>query len=258
MSPNQSQDDIQNQIRTLIQYIQNQAQATQNPNQNPMQTNGINGGNINPLNPAPASQVNIGDLFNPHAVNPTPASQVNNTSFDLIDLVYALNGNAVNPAYDYPASQVNPINQPPIDPANLFNGGPVGPINLAPATTTSGGPNPDSPAAATITNTNMNAVLNGNNAITYFHTHLNAIPVQDTLGQRSLVLSGLRFQDPGDWHVYIQLVHDDGQVHGQVPGWWIDAGVVKVHMVGNGNGADGHGPGLDQIGTGPYLCEYLA
>ncbi|KAK3948652.1 hypothetical protein QBC32DRAFT_380631 [Pseudoneurospora amorphoporcata] len=231
MSPNQSQDDIQNQIRTLIQYIQNQAQATQN--HNPIQTNGINGN----TNPAPARQVNMGDLFNP--VN----RQVNN-SFDLIDLVTALNGNAVNPAYMYPASQVNPVNnQAPIDPANLFNGGPVGPINLAPA--------------AAITNT-TNAVLNGNNAITYFHTHLNAIPVQDTLGQRSLVLSGLRFQDPGDWHVYIQLVHThdmDGQV--EVPGWWIDAGVVKVVHVRNGAQADGHGPGLglDQIGTGPYLSS---
>ncbi|CCC14314.1 unnamed protein product [Sordaria macrospora k-hell] len=196
-------------------YIQNQAQAQ----------------NINAfinacVDPPSARQLNRVDLFNPVDVNPVDPAPGDVITFDLADLI---NGwNAVNRA---PASQVNfplngnpatPVNLAPIDPANLFNGGPVNGLN---------------PPSA--------VVVNGDAAVIYFHTRLNAIPVEDTLGQRSLVLSGLRFQDAGDWHVYIQLVRDGASV------WWFDAGVIKV-IDTNTNGV---GPCLDEIGTGPLLCK---
>nr|CAD11432.1 hypothetical protein [Neurospora crassa] len=81
-----------------------------------------------------------------------------------------------------------------------------------------------------ITNCTTNANANLNTSTTLpappiqvtLHVHLTSIPVQDTLGQQSLVLSGLRFQDAGDWRVYIYAARNERVV------WSIDAGVVKV------------------------------
>ncbi|KHE79364.1 hypothetical protein GE21DRAFT_1266723 [Neurospora crassa] len=76
--------------------------------------------------------------------------------------------------------------------------------------------------------TNANANLNTSTTLpappiqVTLHVHLTSIPVQDTLGQQSLVLSGLRFQDAGDWRVYIYAARNERVV------WSIDAGVVKV------------------------------
>ncbi|KAJ4380392.1 hypothetical protein N0V85_008769 [Neurospora sp. IMI 360204] len=76
------------------------------------------------------------------------------------------------------------------------------------------------------------------------HVYLTALPVLDALGHRSLVLSGLRFQDAGDWHVWICGVRNE------LVAWSIDAGVVKVV---NPETWDGMNAGF---GRGPELCKY--
>lgn len=141
----------------------------------------------------------------------------------------------------------------------MANINPVNPVNPAPATV----PNATSTTAIANTNGITHGIINGiTNGITNanantstilpappiqmtLHVYLTSIPVQDALGQQSLVLSGLRFQDAGDWRVCIYAARNERVA------WSIDAGVVKVVNPATWDGV------VAGLGRRPDLCKCI-